>query len=95
MFLWIRNICLLMLIFQLTACGLSNEDFGPNEEQKKQIAERIAPVGQIIMAGDIPTSDVNLSIIDIKKVELSPGREHTVNMLNNGGMGLWFLSLQF
>ncbi len=87
MFSWIRNICLLIIIFHLTACGLSNEDFGPNEEQKKQIAERIAPVGQIIMAGDIPASDMSISTMDIKKVELSPGREHNVNMLNNGEDG--------
>ena len=64
--------------------GLNNESLGPTEEQKEEIAQRIAPIGTIVMFGDT-SSVVEESIsMDIQKVSLSPGPEHTVKMLNAG-----------
>ena len=74
----------LLFILFIAGCGLNNESLGPTEEQKEEIAQRIAPIGTIVMFGDA-SSVVEESIpMDIQKVSLSPGPEHTVKMLNMG-----------
>ena len=79
-----KMIFVLLFILFIAGCGLNNESLGPTEEQKEEIAQRIAPIGTIVMFGDT-SSVVEESIsMDIQKVSLSPGPEHTVKMLNAG-----------
>ena len=79
-----KMILVLLFILFIAGCGLNNESLGPTEEQKEDIAQRIAPIGTIVMFGDT-SSVVEESIsMDIQKVSLSPGPEHTVKMLNAG-----------
>ena len=79
-----KMIFVLLFILFIAGCGLNNESLGPTEEQKEDIAQRIAPIGTIVMFGDT-SSVVEESIsMDIQKVSLSPGPEHTVKMLNAG-----------
>ena len=74
----------IFFILFISGCCLNNESLGPTEEQKEEIAQRIAPIGTIVMFGDT-SSVVEESIsMDIQKVSLSPGPEHTVKMLNAG-----------
>ena len=79
-----KMIIVLLFMLFIAGCGLNNESLGPTEEQKEDIAQRIAPIGTIVMFGDT-SSVVEESIsMDIQKVSLSPGPEHTVKMLNMG-----------
>ena len=79
-----KMIFILLFMLFVAGSGLNNESLGPTEEQKEEIAQRIAPIGTIVMFGDT-SSVVEESIsMDIQKVSLSPGPEHTVKMLNAG-----------
>ena len=81
----------LILIFTTTSllsgCGLSGSNSEPTAQQQKEIAERIAPVGEILMASDMANSAPIIAMDNIQKVALSAGSEHTVKMLNAGEGG--------
>ena len=47
-----KMIFVLLFILFIAGCGLNNESLGPTEEQKEEIAQRIAPIGTIVMFGD-------------------------------------------
>ena len=81
----------LVLIFTTTSlllgCGLSDSSSEPTAQQQREIAERIAPVGKILMANDIANSAPIIAMDNIQKVALSVGSEHIVKMLNAGEGG--------
>lgn len=81
----------LVLIFTTTSlllgCGLSGSNLEPTAQQQREIAERIAPVGEILMASDMANSAPIIAMDNIQKVALSVGSEHTVKMLNAGEGG--------
>jgi pseudoazurin len=81
----------LVLIFisslLLVGCGASGTGSEPTAQQQKNIAERIAPIGKVIMANDISVSTSVISSAVVEKVILSEGSEHTVKMLNAGEGG--------
>lgn len=81
----------LVLIFTTTSlllgCGLSGSNSEPTDQQQREIAERIAPVGEILMASDMVNSAPIIAMDNIQKVALSVGSEHTVKMLNAGEGG--------
>ena len=81
----------LVLIFTTTSlllgCGLSGSNSEPTDQQQREIAERIAPVGEILMASDMVNSAPIIAMDNIQKVALSVGSEHTVKMLNQGEGG--------
>ena len=79
-----KMIFVLLFILFIAGCGLNNESLGPTEEQKEEIAQRIAPIGTIVMFGDTSSVVEESVSMDIQKVSLSPGPEHTVKMLNAG-----------
>ena len=71
----------------LLGCGLSGSGSEPTAQQQSQIAERIAPVGEVLMADDIAIAAPTAAMNAIQKVVLSEGSEHTVKMLNAGEGG--------
>ena len=81
----------LVLIFTTTSlllgCGLSDSNSEPTAQQQREIAERIAPVGEILMANDMANSAPIIAMDNIQKVALSVGSEHVVKMLNAGEGG--------
>ena len=81
----------LVLIFTTTSlllgCGLSASNSEPTAQQQREIAERIAPVGEILMASDMASSAPIIAMDNVQKVALSLGSEHTVKMLNAGEGG--------
>ena len=81
----------LVLIFITTSlllgCGLSDSNSEPTAQQQREIAERIAPVGEILMANDMANSAPIIAMDNIQKVALSVGSEHIVKMLNAGEGG--------
>ena len=45
-----KMIFVLLFILFIAGCGLNNESLGPTEEQKEEIAQRIAPIGTIAVS---------------------------------------------
>ena len=43
-----KMIFVLLFILLIAGCGLNNESLGPTEEQKEEIAQRIAPIGSYL-----------------------------------------------
>jgi pseudoazurin len=78
---------LLLASILLSGCGSGESGFEPTADQQRQIAERIAPVGNIIMASDITSIDEAPLLANIQKISLSEGSEHIVKMLNVGDGG--------
>ncbi|MDG1473504.1 MAG: pseudoazurin [Porticoccaceae bacterium] len=76
----------LVFIAMLSGCGVDQSDRGLTSSQEQQVADRIAPVGNVSMAGDIAAPAV-VSMASVEKVMLSEGSEHTVKMLNMGDGG--------
>ena len=80
----LKMIFVLLFTLFIAGCGFNNDSLGPTEEQKEEIAQRIAPIGTIVMFGDTSSVVEESVSMDIQKVSLSPGPEHTVKMLNMG-----------
>ena len=69
-----KMIFVLLFILFIAGCGLNNESLGPTEEQKEEIAQRIAPIGTLVMFGDT-SSVVEESIsMDIESFMEQRGR---------------------
>jgi len=77
----------LLVTATLSGCGVDQSDRGLTSSQEQQVAERIAPVGNVSMAGDIASAPAAVSMASVAKVMLSEGSEHTVKMLNMGDGG--------
>ena len=61
---------------------------GLNAQQEKEIAERLTPIGEVVLQKDIATSmPAIVSTVSAPKVELSEGSEHIIKMLNSGSGG--------
>jgi pseudoazurin len=71
----------------LAGCGVGESDFELTASQKVQVAERTAPVGSVMMAGQVSMVDTGSSETNVQKVVLSAGSEHIVKMLNSGDGG--------
>ena len=71
----------------LVGCGAGESEFELTASQKIQVDERTAPVGSVMMAGQVSSVDTGSSQADVKKVSLSEGSEHIVKMLNSGDGG--------
>jgi len=71
----------------LVGCGAGESEFELTASQKIQVDERTAPVGSVMMAGQVSIVDAGSSQADVKKVSLSEGSEHIVKMLNSGDGG--------
>jgi pseudoazurin len=71
----------------LAGCGVGESDFELTASQKVQVAERTAPVGSVMMAGQVSMVDTGSSEANVQKVALSEGSEHIVKMLNSGDGG--------
>ena len=71
----------------LVGCGAGESEFELTASQKIQVDERTAPVGSVMMAGQVSMVDTGSSQTDVKKVSLSEGSEHIVKMLNSGDGG--------
>jgi len=71
----------------LASCGGGGSDFELTASQKTQVAERTAPVGSVMMAGQVSMVDTGSSEANVQKVTLSEGSEHIVKMLNAGDGG--------
>lgn len=71
----------------LVGCGAGESEFELTASQKIQVDERTAPVGSVMMAGQVSIVDAGASQADVKKVSLSEGSEHIVKMLNSGDGG--------
>jgi len=71
----------------LAGCGVGESDFELTASQKVQVAERTAPVGSVMMAGQVSMVDTGSSETNVQKVALSAGSEHIVKMLNSGDGG--------
>ena len=71
----------------LVGCGAGESEFELTASQKIQVDERTAPIGSVMMAGQVSMVDTGSSQTDVKKVSLSEGSEHIVKMLNSGDGG--------
>ena len=71
----------------LAGCGVGESDFELTASQKVQVAERTAPVGSVMMAGQVSMVDTGSNETNVQKVVLSAGSEHIVKMLNSGDGG--------
>ena len=71
----------------LVGCGAGESEFELTASQKIQVDERTAPIGSVMMAGQVSMVDSGSSQTDVKKVSLSEGSEHIVKMLNSGDGG--------
>lgn len=78
---------LVLMSLVLVGCGAGESEFELTASQKIQVDERTAPVGSVMMAGQVSIVDAGLSQADVKKVSLSEGSEHIVKMLNSGDGG--------
>ena len=77
----------MILAANLNGCGVDQSDHGLTATQEKQVAERIAPVGSVLMASEVGSVVAEVSAVAVEKVTLSEGSEHTVKMLNMGDGG--------
>jgi pseudoazurin len=77
----------MILAASLNGCGVDQSDRGLTATQEKQVAERIAPVGSVLMASEVGSVVAEVSAVAVEKVTLSEGSEHTVKMLNMGDGG--------
>ena len=71
----------------LIGCGVQDNSLNLTADQEQQVAARVAPVGHVIMAGQVSMVDMGSSQADVQKVSLSEGSEHIVKMLNSGDGG--------
>ena len=77
----------MILAANLSGCGVDQSDRGLTATQEKQVAERIAPVGSVLMASEGGSVVAEVSAVAVEKITLSEGSEHTVKMLNMGDGG--------
>ena len=77
----------MILAANLSGCGVDQSDRGLTATQEKQVAERIAPVGSVLMASEVGSVVAEVSAVAVEKITLSEGSEHTVKMLNMGDGG--------
>lgn len=71
----------------LVGCGAGESDFELTASQKAEVDKITAPVGSVMMAGQVSMVDTGSSQAEVQKVSLSEGSEHIVKMLNSGDGG--------
>ena len=71
----------------LVGCGAGESDFELTASQRAEVDKITAPVGSVMMAGQVSMVDAGSSQAEVQKVSLSEGSEHIVKMLNSGDGG--------
>lgn len=78
----------LVIFLGIAGCGSDEKELILTPQQEKEIAERLTPIGEVVLQKDIATSmPAIVSILSAPKVELSEGSEHIIKMLNSGSGG--------
>lgn len=78
----------LVIFLGIAGCGSDEKELILTPQQEKEIAERLTPIGEVVLQKDIATSmPAIVSTVSAPKVELSEGSEHIVQMLNMGEGG--------
>lgn len=78
----------LVIFLGIAGCGSDEKELILTPQQEKEIAERLTPIGEVVLQKDIATSmPAIVSILSAPKVELSEGSEHIIKMLNSGSDG--------
>jgi pseudoazurin len=81
----ILSIPVMILLLIVSGCGSNEKELVLTAQQEKEIAERLAPIGQVVLKKDIVDTISNVaSATSAPKIELSSGSEHIVKMLNSG-----------
>ena len=78
----------LVIFLGIAGCGSDEKELILTPQQEKEIAERLTPIGEVVLQKDIATSmPAIVSTLSAPKVELSEGSEHIIKMLNSGSGG--------
>lgn len=78
----------LVIFLGIAGCGSDEKELILTPQQEKEIAERLTPIGEVVLQKDIATSmPAIVSTVSAPKVELSEGSEHIIKMLNSGSGG--------
>ncbi len=78
----------LVIFLGIAGCGSDEKELILTPQQEKEIAERLTPIGEVVLQKDIVTSmPAIVSTVSAPKVELSEGSEHIIKMLNSGSGG--------
>ena len=78
----------LVIFLGIAGCGSDEKELILTPQQEKEIAERLTPIGEVVLQKDIATSmPAIVSTLSAPKVELSEGSEHIIKMLNSGSDG--------
>jgi len=81
------SIAALVIFLGVSGCGSNEKELKLTSQQQKDIAERLAPPGEVVLQKDIkqaPATAAVASAPSAAKVELSEGSEHIIKMLNSG-----------
>ena len=81
------SIAALVIFLGVSGCGSNEKELKLTSQQQKDIAERLAPPGEVVLQKDMTQASATAAVASTPpaaKVELSEGSEHIIKMLNSG-----------
>ena len=81
------SIAAIVIFLGVSGCGSNEKELKLTSQQQKDIAERLAPPGEVVLQKDMTQASATAAVASTPpaaKVELSEGSEHIIKMLNSG-----------
>ena len=79
----------LVIFLGIAGCGSDEKELILTPQQEKEIAERLTPIGEVVLQKDIATSvPAIVSTVSAPNVELSEVSAHVIKMFNTGSGGI-------